>query len=57
MGLVPKKLPGEFRLIYHLSFPTGSTLNDFTDPALCTVQYTRFDEAVHTVQDLGQGCL
>ena len=57
LGLVPKKVPGEFRLIHHLSFPAGSSLNDFIDPALCTVQYTSFDEAVHMVQDLGQGCL
>lgn len=57
LGLVPKKIPGEFRLIHHLSYPAGNSLNDFIDPALCTVQYTSFDEAVHMVQDLGQGCL
>lgn len=25
-GLVPKKSPGEFRLIHHLSFPRGSSV-------------------------------
>ena len=57
LGLVPKKEPGEFRLIHHLSYPSGKSLNDFIDAKLCSVQYTSFDEAVHMVQDLGRGCL
>ena len=28
LGLVPKKVQGEFRLIHHLSFPTGFSVND-----------------------------
>ena len=57
LGLVPKKEQGEFRLIHHLSYPPGNSLNDFIDPKLCSVQYTSFDEAIHMVQDLGRGCL
>ena len=57
LGLVPKKEPNKFRLIHHLSYPPGNSLNDFIDPKLCSVQYTNFDEAVHMIQDLGQGCL
>lgn len=57
LGLVPKKEPGQFRLIHHLSYPCGNSLNDFIDPDLCSVQYTSFDEAVHMIQDLGRGCL
>ena len=57
LGLVPKKEPNKFRLIHHLSYPPGNSLNDFIDPKLCSVQYTSFDEAVHMIQDLGQGCL
>ena len=53
----PKKNPADFRLIHHLSYPPGNSLNDFIDPSLCTVQYTSFDMAVHMVQDLGQSCL
>lgn len=56
IGLVPKKSPGEFRMIHHLSYPPGESVNDYIDPAICSVQYTSFDEAVHLVQDLGQGC-
>ncbi|MCG7866997.1 MAG: hypothetical protein JAY74_11590 [Candidatus Thiodiazotropha taylori] len=57
LGLVPKKEPGQYRLIHHLSFPSGDSVNDFIDPQLCSVQYTSFDEAIHMVQDLGTGCL
>lgn len=57
IGLVPKKQPGEFRLIHHLSYPQGSSLNDFIDPDLCSVQYTSFDKAVAMVQELGQNTL
>ena len=28
LGVVPKKIPGEFRLIHHLSFPRGVSVND-----------------------------
>ena len=27
LGLIPKKVPGEFRMIYHLSFPEGQSVN------------------------------
>lgn len=57
LGLIPKKTPGEFRLIHHLSYPEGCSVNDFIDPEICSVQYTSFDEAVNMVQDLGSGCL
>lgn len=56
-GLMEKKTPNEFRLIHHLSFPEGESVNDNIDPALCTVHYTSFDEAVHMVQDMGKECL
>ena len=57
LGLVPKKSDKEdFRLIHHLSYPAGQSLNDYIDPANCAVQYTSFDEAVKLVQDLGHKC-
>ncbi len=57
LGLVPKKQPNEFRLIHHLSYPAGQSLNDYIDPELCSVQYTTFDDAVKMVQDLGPNAL
>ena len=56
IGLVPKKAPNEFRMIHHLSYPTGLSINDFIDPNLTSVNYTKFDKAVEMVQELGQGC-
>ena len=39
-GLVPKKTGG-FRLITHLSYPHGSSVNDFIDPMFAAVRYIR----------------
>ena len=41
IGLVPKKQPGEYRMIHHLSYPEGGSVNDFIDPEICSVQYTK----------------
>ena len=57
IGLVPKSKPGEFRLISHLSFPTGSSINDGISKEECSVQYASFDVAVALVQDAGLGAL
>ena len=57
IGLVEKKNSQDFRLIHHLSYPEGNSVNDFIDPKLCTVNYTSFDKAVELVQQLGKGCL
>lgn len=56
MGLIPKKTGG-FRLISHLSYPVGNSVNDFIDPALATVQYSNFDNAVNMIKKLGKGAL
>ena len=57
LGLVPKKSAGEFRLIHHLSYPAGSSINDFIGESDSTVQYAKFDVAVNIMRDLGQGAL
>lgn len=56
IGIVPKKSKGEFRMIHHLSYPEGGSINDFIDPALTSVQYTHFDKAVDLIQRLGKNC-
>ena len=38
IGIVPKKSPGENRLIHHLSYPLGQSINDFIDPRVCSVK-------------------
>ncbi|XP_053098810.1 uncharacterized protein LOC128322103 isoform X1 [Hemicordylus capensis] len=57
LGVVPKKVPGEFRLIHHLSHPRGSSVNDGIPDSLCSVRYTSFDEAVKVVRSRGPGAL
>ena len=46
LGVVPKKVPGEFRLIHHLSFPKGSSVNDGIPPEHTSVHYATIDEAI-----------
>lgn len=39
LGVVPKKAPWEFRLIHHLSYPRGSSMNDTIPEELSLVRY------------------
>ena len=56
LGVVPKKTPGEYRLIHHLSFPRGDSVNDGIAPEHASVQYARVDDAVVIIKQLGSGC-
>lgn len=56
LGIVPKKVPGEFRLIHHLSFPKGSSVNDGISPDHTSVRYATIDEAIKLIMNAGQGC-
>ena len=55
LGVVLKKTPGEFRLIHHLSFTAGGSVNDRIPQKLCSIQYTLFDAAVCMVQSYRRG--
>ena len=57
LGLGPKKNPGEFRVIHHLSFPENSSINDGIPDYLCTVQYQTVDDAIKLVKFYGKNCL
>lgn len=57
IGLVPKSVPGKFRLIHHLSFPPGDSINDNIAPEACAVKYASFDMAVQLVASVGKGAL
>ncbi|KAJ1148816.1 hypothetical protein NDU88_001642 [Pleurodeles waltl] len=57
MGVVPKKEPGQFRLIHNLSAPLWSSVNDAIDPQLCSVRYASVDNAEDKVRALGRGAL
>ena len=46
IGLIPKSTPGEYRVIHHLSFPAGESVNDHIPRAYTAVQYGSIDDAV-----------
>lgn len=56
LGLVPKKTPGKFRLIHHLSFPRGSSLNDGISSEHTSVSYATVQDAIRLVKATGAGC-
>ena len=57
IGLVPKKELNEYRLIHHLSYPFGNSINDFIPEHLCSVSYNTVDDAIKIMKQLGTGCL
>ena len=57
LGIVPKKEPNAYRLIHHLSFPAGSSLNDDIDTSLSSVSYSTFEDAIKVIRRLGQGAI
>lgn len=56
IGLCPKK-DGSWRLIQHLSYPHGLSVNDYIDKGLCSVTYTPFDHALDMVGSQGKFAL
>jgi hypothetical protein len=56
LGVVPKKTPGEFRLIHHLSYPDGSSVNDFIPDHFSSVQYASIGDAIALIKSLGRAC-
>ena len=57
IGCVPKKAPNEYRMIHHLSYPEGSSINTHIIPELATVQYASFDDAVNLLISSGPNSL
>jgi len=41
----------------HLSYPHDTSVNNFIEPSLCTVQYSSVDVAADMIQRLGNSCL
>lgn len=56
LGIVPKKDPSEFCLIHHLSYPNGSSVNDFIPDFYSTVKYASVGDASKSIKLLGRGC-
>ena len=54
LGLQPKKNPGEFRVIHHLSYPQGSSINDGIPRDLATVKYANISQAITHILHFGK---
>ena len=46
IGLIPKATPGEFRIIHHLSYPSGRSINDSIPQEAVRVSYGGIDDAI-----------
>ena len=56
LGIVLKKNPLEFRLIQHLSFPRGSSINDFIPRYFSSVSYATITDTILSLKRAGRGC-
>ena len=56
LGVTPKKQPGEYCMIHHLSFPYGGSVNYFIPAELCSVHYASVDDAVEIIKLIGPQC-
>lgn len=57
LGLVPKKGSNDYRVIHHLSFPSGTSINDSIPQELKTVSYQTVDDASKLLLRFGKGAL
>ena len=55
VGVIPKKHSPEWRTIYHLSFPQGTSINDHIPKDPYSLSYIRVDDAIRILQSLGRG--
>ena len=56
VGMVPKKNSTKMRMITHLSYPNGNSINHHIDPRDATTSYQSFDYAVKIVAKYDHGC-
>ena len=50
LGVVPKKVPGEFRLTNHLSYPKGLSVNDGIPHEYSSVSYANIEDAIRLLR-------
>ena len=54
LGVVPKKTPGEFRMIHHESYPAGSSVNDGISHEDATVKYATVQHVISDIKLVGK---
>ena len=57
LGVVPKKTPGEYRLIHDLSFPKFNSVNSHINKFHTEVSYELLDHCITIIQAIGPKCL
>ncbi len=56
--MIPKKhQPGKYRLIVDLSSPAGKSVNDGIAKEVCSLSYTKIDDIVDCILELGRSTL
>ena len=55
VGVIPKKHSTEWRTIYHLSFPQGTSINDHIPKDPYSLSYVQVDDAIRILQSMGKG--
>lgn len=57
LGLVSKKLPGEFRIVHELSFPEGNSVNEHISRENSVVHYDSIENVIQLIKKFGTGAL
>ena len=57
LGTVTRKRKTKRRLINHLSWPTGSSVNDGIPDSEAHIHYENFEQAIHLIRSFGRGSL
>ena len=55
-GRCTQKDPSEFRLIHHLSYPKGNSVNDAIPDYCSSVKYASVSDAITAIKAIGKGC-
>ena len=53
LAIIPKSVPGKFRLIHNLSFPIDNSVNLGIPPEMSTVQYDNIEVVIDLVKKFG----
>ena len=57
LGFVPKKTPGEYRIIDDLSFPEGKSVNEHIPRENATIQYKSIENVIQFIKKFGLGAI
>ena len=55
LGVVPKKTPGQFRMIHHESYPPGQSVNSGIPQCYTTVKYATVQNVISDIKSAGPG--